>query len=427
MASLFKRKDRSDYYGKFKLPNGKWKVVRLSKDRQVSLQKLAKLERAAARGEAGLVDPFIKVRTQPIGELLDAYLLSREVNRVTKQYVAVLRARLRKAFEGMRVSTILDVSKENADRYLLHLERNEGLARKTAQHYSVALRGFGDWLVSSNRWSTNPLADLCVEVTERDIRRVRRALTSEELARLAEAAEVRQVVEYRKRYPAVRDETLTAFQRQGRRRSRSYLFAGYTGLRHVEVARLTWADLELDPNGGRVCVRAANSKNKKTQYVRLAPWLSVLMQQERETRSFEEGRPIAGTELVFDVSFHITRLLARDAEYAGLGKRDERGLLVDGEGRILDFHSLRVTCGTMLARAGVSPQAAQKFLRHSDPRLTLRHYTKLEEADVADAAARLPPPPGLAPPVAPKVHRSGTLPDASSRNDSESGSSQATA
>lgn len=62
----------------------------------------------------------------------------------------------------------------------------------------------------------------------------------------------------------------------------------------------------------------------------------------------------------------------------------------DNEGRVIDLHALRTTLGTQLARAGVTPQVAQRVMRHSDYRTTLKHYTVLGLTDTAKAVARLP-------------------------------------
>ncbi len=43
-----------------------------------------------------------------------------------------------------------------------------------------------------------------------------------------------------------------------------------------------------------------------------------------------------------------------------------------------------------LARAGVAPQIAQRVMRHSDYRTTLRHYTVLGLTDMVGAVAALP-------------------------------------
>ena len=44
-------------------------------------------------------------------------------------------------------------------------------------------------------------------------------------------------------------------------------------------------------------------------------------------------------------------------------------------GRKVDFHALRVTFCTRLAKSGVSPQVAKELMRHSDIKLTTNLYT----------------------------------------------------
>ena len=62
----------------------------------------------------------------------------------------------------------------------------------------------------------------------------------------------------------------------------------------------------------------------------------------------------------------------------------------DADGRVLDFHCLRVTFVTRLGRAGVPLVQAQKLARHSDPKLTSNVYTRLHRVDEASALAALP-------------------------------------
>lgn len=59
-------------------------------------------------------------------------------------------------------------------------------------------------------------------------------------------------------------------------------------------------------------------------------------------------------------------------------------------GRKLDFHSLRHTCGTRMARNGVPLAVAQRGMRHSSPVLTANYYPHILIADKARELARLP-------------------------------------
>ena len=53
--------------------------------------------------------------------------------------------------------------------------------------------------------------------------------------------------------------------------------------------------------------------------------------------------------------------------------------------RVATRHSLRASLGTTLARRGVTPQIAQRILRHRDYRTILKHYTDLGREDMVQA------------------------------------------
>ena len=67
----------------------------------------------------------------------------------------------------------------------------------------------------------------------------------------------------------------------------------------------------------------------------------------------------------------------------------EAGLPAVVGGRSFDFHAIRGQYATRLALAGVSPTAAMKLLRHSDPRLTMAVYTHLSIADLSAEVEKL--------------------------------------
>jgi hypothetical protein len=62
----------------------------------------------------------------------------------------------------------------------------------------------------------------------------------------------------------------------------------------------------------------------------------------------------------------------------------------DDENRVFDFHALRHTFLTNLARAGVHPNLAQSLARNSDPKLTMTRYTHTSIGEQSDALAKLP-------------------------------------
>jgi hypothetical protein len=71
-----------------------------------------------------------------------------------------------------------------------------------------------------------------------------------------------------------------------------------------------------------------------------------------------------------------------------LAKADIRH--IDGAGRVMDFHGLRYSCGTMLAKAGVAPRTAMEIMRHTDIRLTMGLYTDPTILNTSRAINELP-------------------------------------
>ena len=62
----------------------------------------------------------------------------------------------------------------------------------------------------------------------------------------------------------------------------------------------------------------------------------------------------------------------------------------DTAGRVVDFHALRHTAGSLLAAAGVHPKVAQSIMRHSTIDLTMSRYTHVFAGQEVNAVAALP-------------------------------------
>jgi hypothetical protein len=63
---------------------------------------------------------------------------------------------------------------------------------------------------------------------------------------------------------------------------------------------------------------------------------------------------------------------------------------VNDTGEYADFHSLRKTFATELAKAGVATRVAMELMRHSDPKLTTQIYTDAGMLPIWDAVGALP-------------------------------------
>ncbi len=69
---------------------------------------------------------------------------------------------------------------------------------------------------------------------------------------------------------------------------------------------------------------------------------------------------------------------------------DAAHVLRDAAGRVADFHALRHSFLTRLARSGLAPAVAKSLARHSTITLTMDHYTHTLIEDERSALARLP-------------------------------------
>ncbi len=62
----------------------------------------------------------------------------------------------------------------------------------------------------------------------------------------------------------------------------------------------------------------------------------------------------------------------------------------DSSGRTVDFHALRHSYISLMARAGVAPKVLMDLARHSDVNLTMGYYSHTLMADRAEALKSLP-------------------------------------
>jgi hypothetical protein len=107
-------------------------------------------------------------------------------------------------------------------------------------------------------------------------------------------------------------------------------------------------------------VRASTTKNGKPAAMRLHPEVAAAL-------AALKGNSVNEQEPVFKRVPRIERF-KRDLKKAGIFYQDAKG-------HFADFHSLRKTFGTNLAKAGVPSRIAMALMRHSDRRLTDKIYT----------------------------------------------------
>ena len=367
-----------------------------------------KIDDALLRRE-GIIDAkadrFASENRKPLADHIADYIehcrhVGQAVRHVDQKYTH-LKA-LRQAAGATRLS---DLTADALERHLRTIKAAGKSARTVNFARQIAV-AFVSWCVDTARVESNPLAIVPKLDESRDRRRVRRPMTDDELARLLDIA--------------------------GNRRL-WYMAAALAGLRKGDMQRLKWKDIDLD--AGTVTI--SHGKAKRTDMLPLHPQLAEALRQEREA-----ARALPAAKVFPTTPTDATRL--RDFLKAGIARREvitdaegkpvmigkcrhqrpkTRIVAEDEEGRAIDLHALRTTLGTSLARAGVAPQLAQRIMRHSDYRTTLKHYTGLGLTDPAQAIAKLPPIEADKPAAA--IHATGTTGQAQAAGNAGNGARNA--
>ena len=291
-----------------------------------------------------------------LAQLLGDFQTNLEFNKNSDQYVAQTVNRVRRIFDECNFVTLADLRGPDAiDRYQSFLQSyryskgKAGTARKCSQstvnHYTVVLKTFCHWAVTGRKMPDCPLLTLRkAKVTEN---KTRRAATIKECEQLLKAAE----------------QGGEVYGLTGHERAVLYRLALNTGFRVSELASLTPKSFHLDSQPAYVRLEASDAKNKD---VAEQPLPAPLVAQLRKfLKSLPADEPVwPGT----------WQLYAARMVRADLAETDVAGL---------DFHSLRTTFITNLARQNVHPRKAQELARHSDINLTMKFYTKLGRDELA--------------------------------------------
>jgi integrase len=300
-------------------------------DKQVAERRRAERLREKQHERDGLIlsKPLRDAAQKSVSEHLEHFLGDMERRGKSQKYLANLKFRISALIPSCGWNTVKDVT---ADSFQAWRRAQVELAPKTANDYLEAARCFFNWLIKNGRVQANPLTSVEKVRTDGRETRQRRAFNDEEMKALLSVAGERKPI---------------------------YLMAVHTGLRRSELAALTWGDLHLDAVMPFVQVRASTTKNGKPAVMRLHPEVVAALAKIKG-----ESQP---DDLVFRCFPRIERF-CRDLKKAGVAYQD-------ASGQFADFHSLRKTFCTNLAKAGVPSRIAMALMRHSDRRLTDKIYT----------------------------------------------------
>jgi len=248
----------------------------------------------------------------------------------------------------------------------LAVQQAKGISPATANHYVIALKAFGQWLVRTRRAATNPFDSLNRQATATDVRRRRRELTVDELRRLLEVTRAS-------------DRTFRGLT--GPDRYYLYMTAVATGIRASALSHLTPGDFDLNSPSPCVTVPARFSKNRKMHTVPLPSDVAAELGPYLAQKA--AGSPIWGG--TWASSHRGAEMLRRDLIAANVPYAVEGP---DGP-EYADFHSLRHTYLTLGGRSGIDLRTLQELAGHSTPTLTAR-YSHRRLYDLQGAVEKLP-------------------------------------
>jgi len=390
------------------------------RDKQAAMAVLNEHVKRSEKVRSNLLTPtedrIAEYQLLDVARHIDDYCGYLEQRRKNAARIKTTRTRLKESATACGFRQLRDLS---ADQLQSWLDQPANANRSAAVHngYIEVWVAFGYWLtgkrlngrksnmLGEQRLLTNPFAGMGKADVAADRRRIRRALTEEELTKLLDTARRRPLIEAQTirrgprkgtRVANVRPEVRAARERLGRERALMYKTMVFTGLRRNELATLTEHDLELDDvDHAFLTVRAHNAKNRKQAKLPIRRDLAVELASWIHETLRDAGSALASTDAgsasvkakglmpIFRVPTGLVRILDRDLKLAGIPKFDDRG-------RSIDVHAMRTTFGTHLSKAGVSPRVAQAAMRHSDIMLTMNVYTDPALLDVANAVAALP-------------------------------------
>ena len=339
--------------------------------------------------DIGLVDGRRAAVSLPLRDALDAFTKSLEAKGTTGKHVRLLTTRITNVLDraGLRhwsdisgsklLSTLEEMRRDEVDDEGNIVER--GISAQTFNFYIQAMKQFCRWAVRERRIAESPVSHLTGINAKTDRRHDRRALTSLELATLIR----------------VTADGPVRFGMTGHERALLYRLAAETGLRVAELRSLRPSSFDLDPDEPAVTVAAAYSKRRREDTIPLRPEMA-------ERLAFHVGM-IVDDSPVFRLPDKTAKMLREDLSDARehwleqAKTPQERARRARSEflkyrtkAGVADFHALRHTFITNLARGGVHPKVAQDLARHCDINLTMSRYSHTELAERAEALAKLP-------------------------------------
>ena len=291
--------------------------------------------------------------------------------------------RVERILAAIKATRWADVDANKIAGYLAD-RRRKGLSIESSNHYTRRIKQFGFWMVRSGRATSTPTVMLTILNARTDQRHDRRALSPDELHRLINTT----------------TSGPSRLAMDGPTRAMLYRLAVETGLRSTELRSLTVGSFAFDTDPPSVTVGAAYSKHRREDVQPIRPELAADLRKLfagkmpgaiafRSAKGSHLGGMIrsdlaaARAAWIAEAAADPTEQKRRENDPSFLAYRDDAG-------KVADFHALRHTFISNLARANVHPKVAQQLARHSTIGLTMDRYTHTVLGDLSDALTSLP-------------------------------------
>jgi len=406
MASIYKRDGDGPYLITYSIRPRVRKTVTGCHSLEATRAISRKLEDEARQIRRGAIDTKAERLSHsealPLADHLAAFVGAMQGKGGTENHVKRTEGFVKAIVEACGFETLADLDAAKVSAHVADL-KEKGKHARAINARLTAVKSFTRWLFRTERMRTDPMMQVAKLNANADRQHVRRALSDDELARLIAAAQSGAAWTWTQGNGKTGSEyRLKRLTITGPDRAMLYRLAAETGLRAGELASLKPASFSLaDVKKASVKVAAAYSKHRRDDLVPLRRDLAEAV------AAFINGRPKdAPLFAVPDRTADMIRAdlaAARDAwlqESATAEDCYERfgtGFLTsrDTSGHVADFHALRHTFITRLARSGVTPAVAKSLARHSTIMLTMDHYTHTvigEERAALDRLHTLTPP-----------------------------------
>ena len=348
----------------------------------------------------GLLEPERASVAKALTAHLDDFRAALLAKGTSNGQAAQVATRVQRVIDGCKFRRVGDITRNRVAAFLADLRAGSAderpLSQRTSNAYLGAANQFCLWLVRDRRASENPLAG-ADKLTVTDATK-RRALTIDEQRWLTSATAT--------------EGQPDRYGMTGKERAMLYCVALGTGFRSGELASLTRASFNLAGNPPTIAVTAGATKNRKGALQPIAPELAAAL------RKFLRLKAADARAFAMPPRWDVAAMLREDMaaarqtwiEAAGAdaerkARTESAFLLPTTDEGVADFHSLRHTFGTNLARAGTATKTAMDLMRHSDVNLTMRLYSHTVVGERAAALVNLP---DLSQPVALPARKTGT-------------------